>query len=138
MAAHSTPFADGDSPDEPKRIHADHARVEQSAIRWIDAEEVHADRSAIQRVQATSATLDHSAAGTVSANHATIRQSTVGAVVTRSAACDEVRTGILVSPVVRGDVHTWLDMRTAVAIGIGFFAGKLILDVVRGAIRRVL
>lgn len=138
MAARSSSFA-GDNPgDEPERIHAEQARIERSGVRSLQADEAHLDRSAVQRLQANSANLDHSAAAMVTAEHATIRQSAAGVVVTKSAACDQVRTGILVSPVVRGDVHTWLDMRTAVAIGFGFLLGKVVLDIVRGTIRRLL
>jgi len=51
-------------------------------------------------------------------------------------AVDEVHTGILISPVVRGDVHTWLDMRSAVAIGFGMVLGKAVLAGVRALVRR--
>lgn len=138
MAAPSSSFASDGPEDEPARIHAEQARVERSGLRSLDAIEATVDQSAIQRLSATNATLDRSAAGFVTADHTTIRQSAAGIVVTKSAACDQVRTGILISPVVRGDVHTWLDMRTAVAIGFGFLLGKLVLDIVRGSIRRLL
>ena len=51
-------------------------------------------------------------------------------------AVDEVRTGILFAPVVRGDVHTLLDMRSAVAIGVGMVLGKAALAAVRALARR--
>jgi hypothetical protein len=95
------------------------------------------DRSAIRRVQADEVDITKSAVGLASFDRGTIRQSSAGAVIGRSVAMDEVKTGILLSPVVRGDVHTLLDMRSAVAIGFGMVLGKVFLAAIRGAVRRV-
>ncbi|MBE0611146.1 MAG: hypothetical protein IH609_17315 [Dehalococcoidia bacterium] len=94
------------------------------------------DRSAIRRVQADEVDITKSAVGLASFDRGTIRQSSAGAVIGRSVAMDEVKTGILISPVVRGDVHTLLDMRSAVAIGFGMVLGKVFLAAIRGAVRR--
>jgi hypothetical protein len=48
-------------------------------------------------------------------------------VVGRSVACDEVRTFVLATPIVRGEVHTWFDMRSALAVGVGIALGKALL-----------
>lgn len=95
------------------------------------------DKSAIRRIQADEVEIDKSAVGIASFDRGTIRQSSAGVVIGRSVAMDEVRTGILISPVVRGDVHTLLDMRSAVAIGFGMVLGKVFLAAVRGVVRRV-
>jgi len=94
------------------------------------------DRSAIRRIQADEVDIHKSAVGIASFDRGTIRQSSAGAVIGRSVAMDEVKTGILISPVVRGDVHTLLDMRSAVAIGFGMVLGKVFLDAIRAAVRR--
>ncbi len=95
------------------------------------------DRSAIRRVEADQVDIHKSAVGVASFDRGTIRQSSAGAVIGRSVAMDEVKTGILISPVVRGDVHTLLDMRSAVAIGFGMVLGKVFLAAIRAAVRRV-
>lgn len=95
------------------------------------------DRSAIRGVRASHVDVEKSAVGYARFGRGTIRQSVSGVVVGRSVACDEVRTGVLVSPVVRGEVHTLLDMRSAVAIGFGMVLGKAFLDGVRAVVRRL-
>ncbi len=96
------------------------------------------DRSAIRRVAADHVETEKSAIGFASFDRGTIRQSTAGVIVGKSVAVDQVRTGILIAPVVRGDVHTLLDMRSAVAIGFGMVLGKVFLAAVRGAVRKVI
>jgi hypothetical protein len=94
------------------------------------------ERAAVQRFQANYANVDRSALGVARLSRGTIRQSAAGVVMARSLAADEVRTAILVAPVVRGDVHTWLDMRSAVAIGLGMALGRAALLGVRAGLRR--
>ena len=47
----------------------------------------------------------------------------------------EVRVGVLVSPVVRGNVRTWLDFRSAVAVGVGIALGRALLAGIRAGAR---
>lgn len=103
----------------------------------VEGDVVHVERSAVRKVEASQVSLEKSAAWTVRADHATLHRSQAGVVVTRSFAGDQSRATILVSPVVRGEVHTWVDLRTAFAAGVGFFAGKLILDMMRSLGRRL-
>lgn len=95
------------------------------------------DRSAIRRVAADQVDAEKSAIGVASFERGTIRQSSAGVIIGKSVAVDQVKTGVLIAPVVRGDVHTLLDMRSAVAIGFGMVLGKVLLGVIRGAVRRV-
>lgn len=95
------------------------------------------DRSAIRRIEADEVDIEKSAIGVASFERGTIRQSSAGIVAGRSVAMDEVRTGILIAPVVRGDVHTLLDMRSAVAIGFGMVLGRVFLAAIRAGVRRV-
>ncbi len=95
------------------------------------------DKSAIRRIDADEVDIEKSAIGVASFERGTIRQSSAGIVAGRSVAMDEVRTGILIAPVVRGDVHTLLDMRSAVAIGFGMVLGKVFLAAIRAGVRRV-
>ena len=95
------------------------------------------DRSAIRRVAADYVETEKSAIGVASFERGTIRQSSAGVIIGKSVAVDQVRTGVLIAPVVRGDVHTLLDMRSAVAIGFGMVLGKVVLAAIRGAVRRV-
>ncbi|MBK7328340.1 MAG: hypothetical protein IPI85_04335 [Dehalococcoidia bacterium] len=95
------------------------------------------DKSAVRSIHADEIEITKSAVAFARFDHGTIRQGSAGVVIGRSVAMDEVRTGILISPVVRGDVHTWLDMRSAVAIGFGMVMGKALLAAGRALVRRV-
>jgi hypothetical protein len=129
----STSHATGERLDE---ITATRIIVDRSAVRSLDATEADVERAAVQRLRAGNATITQSAIAFASMEQGTLRQSTAGAVIARSVACDEVRTGVLISPVVRGDVHTWLDMRSAVAIGVGMVLGKTLLAGARSLAQR--
>ncbi len=96
------------------------------------------ERSAIRRVTAEQVEISRSAVGVAVFDRGTIRQSDAGLVVGRSVAVDQVRTGILIAPVVRGDVRTLLDMRSAVAIGFGMVLGKVCVALVRSLARKLL
>jgi hypothetical protein len=95
------------------------------------------DKSAVRRVEADEVDISTSFVGYARFEHGTLRQGSAGVIAGRSVAVDEVRTGILISPVVRGDVHTWLDMRSAVAIGFGMVLGKALLSALRALARRL-
>ena len=94
------------------------------------------DKSAVRSVSADEIDISKSAVGVARFENGTIRQGSAGVVIGRSVAMDEVRTGILISPVVRGEVHTLIDMRSAVAIGFGMVLGKALLAGVRALVRR--
>ena len=94
------------------------------------------DKSAVRSLHATELDTTRSAIGIARFEHGTIRQGSAGVIIGRSVAVDEVRTGILIAPVVRGDVHTLLDMRSAVAIGFGMVLGKAFLAGVRALARK--
>lgn len=85
------------------------------------------ERAAIRRLHARDMNVERSAVGVVRSGRATLAASSAGVVVARSVACDEARVGLLVAPVVRGEVHTLIDIRSAVAIGLGLALGRLLL-----------
>ena len=97
-----------------------------------EGEIAHLERAAVQRFRANQATVEKSFIGVAGIGRATLQESTAGVVVARSLAADEVRVGILIAPVVRGEVHTWLDLRTAFAIGLGMALGRALLGGGRG------
>lgn len=130
----STSYVSGQKVND---LTATEVNIDRSAVRSIEADTVTLERAAVQRMHARQATFESSAVGYARIDQATIRQSTAGAVIARSVACDEVHTGILVSPVVRGDVHTLLDIRSAIAVGVGIVLGRTILSVVRALGRRL-
>ncbi|MDZ7727061.1 MAG: hypothetical protein U5Q44_02055 [Dehalococcoidia bacterium] len=84
------------------------------------------------------AEFDQVVVGSAVFDRGTLRQSTAGAVAGRSIACDEVRTFVLAAPVVRGQVHTWFDLRSAVAVGVGMVLGKAVLGLIGALLRRAL
>ncbi len=119
-------------------VTANHADVVNSAIRSLDADQARLERAAVQRLRANQVDVSGSVVGVARFEQGTIRQGTAGVVIGRSVALDEVHVGILVSPVVRGDVHTWLDLRSAVAIGVGMVLGKAALAGARALAARAL
>jgi hypothetical protein len=112
------------------------ATITRSRVGSLEADTAQLERSAVRRLHAREATVERSFVGIARAENATLRQGNAGIVIGRSVACDEVRTFVLAAPVVRGEVHTWLDLRTAVAIGFGMALGKLVIAAVRDAGRR--
>ncbi len=129
----STSHISGDRVDE---LAATHISVDRSAVRFVDADQAQLERAAVHRLRAKQATITQSTVAFASFEQGTLRQTKAGVVVARSIACDEVHTAILASPVVRGDVHTWLDLRSAVAIGFGMVLGKAAIAGVRALARR--
>jgi hypothetical protein len=120
-------------------IDVTNAEIERSAIGSVAAETATLHLSAARSVDAANAEITQSAVAVARLQRATLRQSAAGVVVAHGLACDEVRTGILAAPVVRGQVHTWLDLRTAVALGVGLALGRaaiaLVLHIGRRASR---
>jgi hypothetical protein len=119
-----------------ERIAATEVTVDRSAVGRLEAERADLERAAVQRMQAEEATFTQSAIGIAQFERGTIRQSSAGVVVARSVACDEVHTMVLASPVVRGEVHTLLDLRSAVAVGVGIVLGKALLSLLGAVVRR--
>jgi hypothetical protein len=113
------------------------ATIDRSAVRFLETDEAQLERAAVQRLRAGQAHFTNSAIAFARFEQGTLRQSNAAIVVARSVACDEVHTAILASPVVRGDVHTWLDLRSAVAIGFGMVLGKAAIAGVRALVRRI-
>jgi hypothetical protein len=95
------------------------------------------ERAAVRRLHARDITIERSAVGVLRAERATLAASTAAVVMGTSIACDEVRVGILAAPVVRGDVHTLIDLRTAFALGLGMALGRALLSGGRGLAGRL-
>jgi hypothetical protein len=131
--------ANGVARDRPTGEATDAPRTEirGSAVGDLVASEAAVERSAIRTLRASDANVSQSAVVMASFERGTVRQSTVGVVVAKGVACDEVHTAILAAPVVRGEVHTWLDLRTAVAIGLGIALGRALLGVIGHLGRRL-
>lgn len=111
-----------------EHLEAAHVSVGKSAVHTVDADEVTLEQAAVRRLKAGHATISSSSIGAATIERGTISHSNVGVVAGGSVACEDVRTVILASPVVRGDVHTLIDLRTAVALGFGMAMGKALLS----------
>ena len=122
--------------DAADSVSGTHVRVDRSGVRQVVAGTAEIDRAGIQALHADEARIERSMVGTVRAERVTLRDSSVGAIAGRSVASDGSRAGVLAALVVRGDVQTWFDLRTAFAVGLGFATGSLALSLLRGAARR--
>ena len=94
------------------------------------------ERAAVRRLHARELNVEKSAVGVMHAERTTLANSSAGVVLSRSAACDATRVGILASPVVRGEVHTLIDLRSAFALGLGMALGRVLLAGGRGLVAR--
>lgn len=102
----------------------------------IESDTARLERAAVQRLRAANAHIERSNVGILNIGQGTLKGSNAGIVVAKSLAADEVRTAVLIAPVVRGEVHTLLDIRSAVAIGFGMALGKVVLSGLRRLGRR--
>lgn len=118
-------------------VNATSANVDRASVGSVEADQAHLERAAVRRLHAQQATVDKSAIAFAHIDQATLRESNAGIVIARSVACDQARTGVLISPVVRGEVHTLVDIRSAVAIGVGIVLGRVLIAGVRALGRRV-
>lgn len=94
------------------------------------------ERAAVRRLHARELNVERSFVGVARADRATLAGSNAAVVVARSLACDEVHTAVLIAPVVRGEVHTLLDIRSAIAIGLGMALGRGLIAGARALGRR--
>ncbi len=94
------------------------------------------ERAAVRRLHGHDAHVERSLIGAASAERMTLKRGTTVFVAGQSVAMDEARVGILVAPVVRGDVRTLVDMRSAFAMGLGIVLGRLLLSWGRALSRR--
>lgn len=139
-------------------VQAGLVRASQTSIKKLNAEEVELQMSAAGSVQAGSFQASESAVGGISTEQATIQDSIIGgiraetlnfnglaaltaatnmdakeihafAVVSQEIHVDNVRTGILISREVHGNVTTTLDSRTALLFGLaaGAVSGLIML-----------
>lgn len=113
-------------------------RFTRSAVGELVVEQALVDRSAVRSLHAQQATVERSAVGLARFHQGTLKRTSVGIAVGRSVACDEVRSYVLLAPVVRGEVHTWFDVRSAVAVGVGIVLGRALILAVKSAWRRAL
>jgi hypothetical protein len=109
------------------RLRANRIDASQAAVGSVESEVARLERAAVRRLHATRAHVERSAVGVLSIGQGTLQKSTAGVVMAKSLAADEVRVGVLIAPVVRGEVHTLFDMRSAVAVGVGIALGRSVL-----------
>ena len=119
------------------RLSAHRVQANNAAMGSVESDVARLERAAVSRFRAGHANVEHSAIGVATIGQGTLRQSNAGVVIARSLAADEVRTAVLIAPVVRGEVHTLIDLRTAVAIGFGMALGRMLFGAVRGVGRRL-
>ena len=95
---------------------------------WDDDEAViRLERAAVRRLRGRDILVERSSVGSVSAGRITVSKGNAGLVAGQSVAVDGAHVGVLIAPVVRGEVHTWLDMRSAIFVGLGIVLGRSVL-----------
>lgn len=121
---------------EPREyIDAAHVSVGKDPVRVVDADQATLEHAAVRRLRAGHATIAGSNLGVANFERGSISQSNVGVIAGKSIAVDEVRTIVLAAPVVRGEVHTLVDLRTAVALGFGMALGKAVISMLGRVVR---
>ncbi len=128
----------GAAGDPPREVQAQYVQLGQSAVGTIDGQQVELSRSAARRVEASQFSAERSAVASASFQQGTLSQSAVGVLVAREVQCEDVRTVFLAAPVVRGNVRTLIDVRSALAIGFGMALGKVLIAGIRAGGRRFL
>ena len=111
------------------------AGIRRDYARAVVAEEVSIEQGAVVQLEAETVSAEQTAVVVVRADRVTVRDSAVVGIAARSAACDGAYVGVLAAPIVRGEVHTWLDLRTAFAVGLGLAVGSFALNLGRGMLR---
>ncbi len=111
------------------------AGIRRDYAQTVRAEEVSVEQGAVAKLEAEAVSMEQSAVAAIRAERATLRDSAAAVVATKSAALDGSYVAVLASPVVRGEVHTWFDLRTAFAVGLGLAVGGFALSLGRGLLR---
>lgn len=101
-------------------VRAHEVEIEQSAVRSVHAEEFEAEQSAVLFARAGTAEIENSA---------------VGILVAREVEAESLTAAFVLAPVVRGNVRTLFDLRTAFAMGAGYFVARRTLRAI-GDVRR--
>ena len=120
---------------DPRGTRARFAGIKRDYAQAVQAEEVSIEQGMVALLEADAVSMEQSAVVAVRTERATLRDSAAGVVATKSAALDGTYVGVLASPVVRGEVHTWFDLRTAFAVGLGLAVGSFALSLGRGMLR---
>tara|TARA_Y100000590_G_scaffold451616_1_gene593299 strand:+ start:437 stop:823 length:387 start_codon:yes stop_codon:yes gene_type:complete len=111
------------------------AGIRRDYAQAVQAEEVSIEQGVVVQLEAKSVSVEQSAIAAIRAERTTMRDSAAAVLATKSAACDGTYVGVLAAPVVRGDVHTWFDLRTAFAVGLGLAVGSFALSLGKGMLR---
>ena len=104
-------------------VRAHEVEIEKSAVRSVVADEVEIEQAAVFAVRADKVRMERSASVLMAA---------------REIEAQDVRTVLLLTPRLRGNVNALMDLRTAVAIGAGFFLARAALHLAGGLARRLM
>lgn len=96
--------------------------IEQSSVRSVVVDEFEAEQSAIAFVRAREVSIEGAAAGVI---------------IARTVEAEELRAAVVIAPSIRGNVRTLFDLRTAFAIGAGFFLARWAMSALSGALGSV-
>lgn len=99
-------------------VYAHGVEIVQSAVRSVFAERVEIEQGAVFSVRADRVKMDRSASVLVAAHEVEAQ---------------DVRAILLLTPRLRGNVEALIDLRTAVAIGAGFFLARASLRLAAAA-----
>lgn len=112
-------------------IVAGEVSVRASAVRSVTGGEVEVRSSAVQHLRGDRIDVEESAVALASAGGISITDSQALAIAGRDVQASNVRTLVLLSPRVRGQVRTVFDWKGALAIGVGIVLARRALRLLR-------
>lgn len=124
--------------DEPTldNISGDSVEVSRAAVRNISANVAGVQMSAVQSLTAAQASLQQSAAAFVRAQQVSVQSGVVGVAVGREVAVENASAFLLLAPSVTGNVKAVITLRTALALGFGFYLGRKITRIMGRLLKR--
>jgi len=95
-----------------------------SIARSVAGEKIEIERSAVRSATAEEMEIEQSAVAFARAGRIEVEGGAIGVLAARSVEAGQLRAMLVLSPSVRGTVHTLFDLRTALAVGAGFFIAR--------------
>lgn len=117
---------------------ADRVEISRSSLGEVRGRDVEVEQSAVRSVHAERLEMEQSAVIVARATDAELQSSAIGVLAAREVQAEQLTALFVLAPVVRGNVRTLFDLRTAIAVGAGFFLARRALRLFGDARRALL